>query len=144
MHPEETCHLLAPNNQMYDPISNWSIQKQTTTTMPNHSVNALRLFKIDDLVGEQDRRNIKLCLETQRVREEHINKENPRFLNSLKYSLKQEYNNLNANGKTIIHKNTLKTEHEYPVSQVPIISDFSLPSSKNVWRIKDRDCKNNS
>ena len=28
--------------------------------------------------------------------------------------------------------------------QVPIISNFSYPSSKNVWRIKDRDCKNNS
>ena len=125
MHPEETCHLLAPNNQTYDPISNWSIQKQTTTTIPNHSGKATRLSNIDDLLCEQDRQNFKFCLETQRVREEQINRENPRFANSLKYSLKPEYNNFNAKGKTIIHNKTRQKEHEVPVSQVPIISNFS-------------------
>ena len=126
MHPEETCQLPVPNNQTYDPISNWKIQ--------NHSGKAIRLSNIDDLLSEQDRRNIKLCLETQRVTEEQINKENPRFVNSLKYSLKPEYNYFNVKGKTIIQNKTLHPEHEVPVSQVPIISDFSLPNSKNVWR----------
>ena len=68
MHPEETCYLLAPNNQPYDTISNWSIQKQTTTTLPNHSGNATRLSNIDDLLCEQDRQNFKFCLETQSQR----------------------------------------------------------------------------
>ena len=34
--------------------------------------------------------------------------------------------------------------HEVPVSEVPVINVFPLPSSKNVWRIKDRDVKNRS
>ena len=129
----------------YDPITNWNIHHESATaTMPDHSGRAIRLSNIDDLLTEQDHRNIKLCLETQKVREDQLNTENPRFVNNLKYSLKPEFNSFRVEGETTITNKCLKTVHEVPVSEVPVINVFPLPSSKNVWRIKDRDVKNRS
>ena len=68
----------------YDPIANWNNHHESATaTMPNHSGRAIRLSNIDDLLTEQDHKNINLCLETQKVREDQLNTENPRFVNNL-------------------------------------------------------------
>ena len=120
MHPEDTCKLLAPNSQTYDPKSDWKIQTETMTTMPNH---------------------VKKHKDSEKNK---INKENPRFVNGLKYSLTPEYNKFNAKGKNTIQNKTLHTVHEVPVSQVPIISDFSLQNSKSVWRKRTVTTRNNS
>ena len=54
------------------------------------TVAAIRLSNIDDLLSEQNHRNIKLCLGTQKIREDQLITESPRFVNNLKYNLKPE------------------------------------------------------
>ena len=75
------------------------------------TVAAIRLSNIDDLLSEQDHINIKLCLETQKIREDQLITESPRFVNNLKYSLKPEFNSFKVEGKTTITNKILKTEH---------------------------------
>ena len=96
---------------------------------------------IEDLVPDAIRKIPSDCLKLQKPREENMNKENPRYVNTLLYFLKPNYNKFEVANKINIiqligHQHLLVNSEK-----LPVLKTFSLPAENNKWRIKNRDPK---
>ena len=96
---------------------------------------------LEDPVPDAIRKIPSECLKLRKPREENMNKENTRYVKTLLYFLKPNYNKFEvANKLNIIQLN----EHQKLLvnsEKLPVLKTFSLPAENNKWRIEIRDPK---
>ena len=78
-------------------------------------------------------------LEEQFGREQFPLNDNPLFVKSLDYFLRPEYNKWCLSEQSIIQNKTTGEKISVPSSVLPVIPDFSLVRSLNLWRLRNRD-----
>ena len=142
--PRNTEYSTIQNSSEYHPQYNWQVSRKRSITsqqISSHKNKILKMNNIEDLVPDAIRKIPSECLKLQKPREENMNKENPRYVNTLLYFLKPNYNKFEiANKINIIQLNghqQLLVNSEKP----PVLKTFSLPAKNNKWRIKNRDPK---
>ena len=77
--------------------------------------------------------------EIQRLREMLPLDKNPKFVTSLDYSLTTEYNQWRLSELTTIKNVKTNTKMLLPTESLPVIPNFSLVPTLNLWRLRNRN-----
>ena len=134
----------AENSSENQPQYNWQVSRKrpiTTQQISSHKNKIIKLNNIEDLVPDTIRKTPSECLKLQKPREENINKENSRYVNTLLYFLKPNYNKFEVADKINI---TQLNGHQQLLAnseKLPVLKTFSLPADNSIWIIKNRDPK---
>ena len=126
----------------YDPQNNWQVSRKRQfpiQQISNHKNKIIKMNNIEDLVPDAIRKIPSECLKLQKPREENMNKENPRYVNTLLYFLKPNYNKFEVASKIIIIQSNGYQQILVNSEKLPVLKTFSLPTENNKWRIKNRD-----
>ena len=142
--PRNTESPTTQNSLEYNPQYNWQVSRKrsiTTQQISSHKNKILKMNNIEDLVPDAIRKIPSECLKLQKPREENMNKENSRYVNTLLYFLKPNYNKFEVANKVNIiqlngHQQLLVNSEE-----LTVLKTFSFPEENNKWRIKNRDPK---
>ena len=142
--PRITESPTAKKSTEYHPQYNWQVSRKrpiTTQQISSNKNKIIKLNNIEDLVHDAIRKIPSECLKLPKPREEDMNKENPRYVNTLLYFLKPNYNKFEVADKINIiqlngHQQLLANSEK-----LPILKTFSLPADNNKWRIKNCEPK---
>ena len=140
VHPNQIRKTGHPSK--YDPEVNLKINRKrcpSQTLKNNHAEKIRKLANIDDLLSEEEWKSKYYCLSVQRSRDLDLNPENPRFLNYLKYTLKENYNKFTPLELVKVRNDATKEDCFIKLDELPLVKHFSLKSESNTWRIKNRD-----
>ena len=83
-------------------------------------------------------------LEHQRMREMRPLDNNPKFVKSLDYSLTMDYNHWCLSKETVIKNKVTGQTITVPTDTLPVIPDFSLVTTMNLWRLRSRNANERS
>ena len=141
-----TTTIASPStSSQYDPENNWQISRKRQfpiQQISNHKNKIIKMNNIEDLVPDAIRKIPSECLKLQKPREENMNKENPRYVNTLLYFLKPNYNKFEVASKINIIQSNGHQQILVNSEKLPVLKTFSLPTENNKWKIKNRDPKN--
>ena len=131
----------------YDPQNNWIVNRKRPAPgnqQSSHAEKIRKMANIDDLISDKERKDIPYCLKIQKIRENVVNPMNPRFVTNLRYTLKMQANKFRISDKVKVQNISTGEEFLAKTENLPILKEFSLPETTNVWRIKDRDTQKNT
>ena len=134
-------------SSQYDPQNNWIVDRKRPAPgnqQSSHADKIRKMANIDDLISDKERKDIPHCLKIQKIRENVVNPMNPRFVTNLRYTLKMQANKLRISDKVKVQNISTGEEFLAKTENLPILKEFSLPETTNVWRIKDRDTQKNT
>ena len=125
------------NNNINNNINHNNTKDDKTQSIPSHFPKNLpkvnQNLPIDDGLPEgSDLPEKPKRLEEQFGREQFPLNDNPLFVKSLDYSLGPEYNKWCLSEQSVI-------QNKVPSSVLPVLPDFSLVRSLNLWRLRNRD-----
>ena len=140
---------IAPQStsSQYDPQNNWIVDRKRPAPgnqQSSHAEKIRKMANIDDLISDKERKDIPYCLKIQKIRENVVNPMKPRFVTNLKYTLKMQANKFRISDKVKVQNISTGEEFLAKTENLPILKEFSLPETTNVWRIKDRDTQKNT
>ena len=69
---------------------------------------------------------------------------NPKFVKSLHYSLTMDYNQWCLSKETVIKNKVTGQTITVPTDTLPVIPDFSLVTTMNLWRLRSRNANERS
>ena len=146
--PPFTTTIAPPStSSQYDPQNNWIVDRKRPAPgnqQSSHAEKIRKMANIDDLISDKERKDIPYCLKIQKIRENVVNPMNPRFVTNLKYTLKMQANRFRISDKVKVLNISTGEEFLAKTENLPILKEFSLPETTNVWRIKDRDTQKNT
>ena len=146
--PPFTATIAPPStSSQYDPQNNWIVDRKRPAPgnqQSSHAEKIRKMANIDDLISDKERKDIPYCLKIQKIRENVVNPMNPRFVTNLKYTLKMQANKFRISDKVKVQNISTGEEFLAKTENLPILKEFSLPKTTNVWRIKDRDTQKNT
>ena len=146
--PPFTTTIAPPStSSQYDPQNNWIVDRKRPAPgnqQSSHAEKIRKMANIDDLISDKERKDIPYCLKIQKIRENVVNPMNPRFVTNLKYTLKMQANKFRISDKVKVQNISTGEELLAKTENLPILKEFSLPETTNVWRIKDRDTQKNT
>ena len=146
--PPFTTTIAPPStSSQYDPQNNWIVDRKRPAPgnqQSSHAEKIRKMANIDDLISDKERKDIPYCLKIQKIRENVVNPMNPRFVTNLKYTLKMQANKFRISDKVKVQNISTGEEFLAKTENLPILKEFSLPETTNVWRIKDRDTQKNT
>ena len=146
--PPFTTTIAPPStSSQYDPQNNWIVDRKRPAPgnqQSSHTEKIRKMANIDDLISDKERKDIPYCLKIQKIRENVVNPMNPRFVTNLKYTLKMQANKFRISDKVKVQNISTGEEFLAKTENLPILKEFSLPETTNVWRIKDRDTQKNT
>ena len=146
--PPFTTTIAPPStSSQYDPQNNWIVDRKRPAPgnqQSRHAEKIRKMANIDDLISDKERKDIPYCLKIQKIRENVVNPMNPRFVTNLKYTLKMQANKFRISDKVKVQNISTGEEFLAKTENLPILKEFSLPETTNVWRIKDRDTQKNT
>ena len=136
IHPRQRGHT-HKTHQQYQQQQH---QRQPNANYPQPLPKHINKSLIDDgLPKGRDFPEKPQRLEEQFGREQFPLNDNPKFVKSLDYSLRPEYNKWCLSEQSIIQNKTTGEKISVPSSVLPVIPDFSLVRSLNLWRLRNRD-----
>ena len=146
--PPFTTTIAPPStSSQYDPQNNWIVDRKRPAPgnqQSSHAEKIRKMANIDDLISDKERKDIPYCLKIQKIRENVVNPMNPRFVTNLKYTLKMQANKFRISDKVKVQNISTGEEFLAKTENLPILKEFSLPETTNVWRMKDRDTQKNT
>ena len=146
--PPFTTTIAPPStSSQYDPQNNWIVDRKRPAPgnqQSSHAEKIRKMANIDDLISDKERKDIPYCLKIQKIRENVVNPMNPRFVTNLRYTLKMQANKFRISDKVKVQNVSTGEEFLAKTENLPILKEFSLPETTNVWRIKDRDTQKNT
>ena len=146
--PPFTTTIAPPSTSShYDPQNNWIVDRKRPAPgnqQSSHAEKIRKMANIDDLISDKERKDIPYCLKIQKIRENVVNPMNPRFVTNLKYTLKMQANKFRISDKVKVQNISTGEEFLAKTENLPILKEFSLPETTNIWRIKDRDTQKNT
>ena len=146
--PPFTTAIAPPStSSQYDPQNNWIVDRKRPAPgnqQSSHAEKIRKMANIDDLISDKERKDIPYCLKIQKIRENVVNPMNPRFVTNLKFTLKMQANKFRISDKVKVQNISTGEEFLAKTENLPILKEFSLPETTNVWRVKDRDTQKNT
>ena len=146
--PPFTTTIAPPStSSQYDPQNNWIVDRKRPAPgnqQSSHAEKIRKMANIDDLISDKERKDIPYCLKIQKIGENVVNPMNPRFVTNLRYTLKMQANKFRISDKVKVQNVSTGEEFLAKTENLPILKEFSLPETTNVWRIKDRDTQKNT
>ena len=138
------------NKKEYCPILNWNCRnadqapEEFKRTLPLRKKQrksvVVQSFSIDDGLNKNPRNlpSLNQRLELQKNREVKIDTENPRFITSLKYSIKQNYNRWKLPSFIEVVNSTTMEKAMMPVEFIAQ-QEVVIKEETNFWKLKKRE-----
>ena len=134
----------------YDPILNWNcrnadpapeeLKRKLPLRNKQRKPVAVQFLSMDDRLNKNPRNFPSLTqrLELQKCREAKLDTENPKFVTSLKYSLKQNYNRWKLPSFIEVVNSTTMEKAMMPVEFITQ-QEVVIKNETNFWKLKKRE-----
>ena len=136
IHPRQRGHTHKHQQQHQPQQHQRQLNAKYSQPLPKNYTKSL----IDDgLLKGRDFPEKPQRLEEQFGREQFPLNDNPQLVKSLDYSFRPDYNKWCLSEQSIIQNKVTGEKISVPLSVLPMIPDFSLVRSLNLWRLRNRD-----
>ena len=134
----------------YDPILNWNcrnadpapeeFKRMLPLRKKQRKPVAVQSLSMDDRLNKNPRNFPSLTqrLELQKCRETKLDTENPKFITSLKYSIKQNYNRWKLPSFIEVVNSTTKEKAMMPIEFITQ-QEVVIKNDTNFWKLKKRE-----